>query len=204
MLRSASFSRSTSGASTSAASVLTALALRFPDLVPPPEFSSRIEPLPADASSIDNEMYADPALSSTWHQRDTSSDFATLQLLNAARIPYFDRVWRQQLGLSQSRKGSFLEVGCGGGIATVALAQLGYQMSGVDRSQPALDAARGYSRQIGVEDRTVFVHGSAYDLGCFANDSFDGIVLADVLEHLLDLPAAVSEVTSHHARPKCQ
>ena len=70
-----------------AVSGFSAIAARLPDLVPPPEFSSRIEPLPADASSIDNEIYSDPALSRTWHQHETSSDFATYahSLANCAK-----------------------------------------------------------------------------------------------------------------------
>ena len=40
----------------------------------------------------------------------------------------------------------------------------------------------------------VFAEGSAYDLSAFPAASFDGVLMADVLEHLLDLPAAVREV----------
>ena len=183
-----------SSARSAAPGALTALSSRLPDLVPLPEFASRIEPLPEVSSSINNEIYADPQLSGSWHAEDTSSDFATLHLLNAARVPYFDRVWRQQLRLSPRREGAFLEVGCGGGVATTALATLGYHISGVDRSLPALDAAREHAKKLGVHDRALFAHGSAYDLGAFADGSFDGVLLADVLEHLHDLPKAVAEV----------
>ena len=77
-----------------------AAALRnLPEFVPPLEFPCRIERLPEGCSTIDNELYDDAHYSSTWHAEDTSRELATLQLLNAARIPYFDRVWRQQLQL---------------------------------------------------------------------------------------------------------
>ena len=100
---------------------LQRLALRIPELVPPPEFASRIEKLPDGSSHVNNDMYDD---SGAWDGTDRMSGLATLHLLNAARVPYFDRIWAQQLSLPPSREGArFLEVGCGGGIATAALAR---------------------------------------------------------------------------------
>jgi 2-polyprenyl-3-methyl-5-hydroxy-6-metoxy-1,4-benzoquinol methylase len=44
-------------------------------------------------------------------------------------------------------------------VASVALAKLGYQMTGVDPAPRALDEARMHARRGGVEDRTVFQEG---------------------------------------------
>ena len=172
---------------------LSRLATRLPSLVPPPEFPCRIEKLPEGSTSIDNDLYADAKYASTWHSTDTSQELATLQLLNAARVPYFDRALRSNLLLGPARMGSFLEVGCGGGIATGALASLGYNMTGVEPAAPSLEAARDHARKLGVHDRTSFVQGSAYDLSMFPPECFDGVIFADVLEHLYDLPSAVEQ-----------
>ncbi len=167
----------------------------LPTLVPPAEFASRIEPLPAGCSDIDNSLYDDPKHARTWHSEDRTSELATLQLLNAARIPFFDRVWRQQLQLGHERAGAYLEVGCGGGLVCSSLAELGYRMVGVDRAAASLDEAREYARALGLgEERLSLQHADAYDLSCFEPNSFDGVVIADVLEHLHDLPAAVAQV----------
>jgi len=80
------------------------------ELIPPLEFPCRIEPLPEGCSTIDNSLYNDAQYASSWHSTDRSKELATLDLLNAARIPYFDRVWRQQLDLPPTRPGAFLEV----------------------------------------------------------------------------------------------
>ena len=69
------------------------------ELIPPLEFPCRIEPLPEGCSTIDNSLYNDTQYASSWHSTDRSKELATLDLLNAARIPYFDRVWRRQLDL---------------------------------------------------------------------------------------------------------
>jgi 2-polyprenyl-6-hydroxyphenyl methylase/3-demethylubiquinone-9 3-methyltransferase len=172
---------------------LARIAARLPTLVPPPEFDCRIEALPEGSATIDNSLYHEEAHAATWHSEDSSRELATLQLLNAARVPYFDRVWRQQLQLSPAREGTFLEVGCGGGIATSALATLGYQMTGVEPAVASLDAARRHTQHLGLSERVSFVQGDAYDLSMFPEASFDGVVMADVLEHLYDLPAAVAQ-----------
>ena len=172
---------------------LAQLAGRLPTLVPPPEFACRIEKLPEGCASIDNDLYGDAKHASTWHAADASREIATLRLLNAARVPYFDRIWRNQLLLGPARKGSFLEIGCGGGIATSALAQLGYEMTGVEPQVASLEAAREHAQRLGLRERTSFVQGDAYDLSMFPDDCFDGVLMADVLEHLYDLPAAVAQ-----------
>ena len=172
---------------------LARLATRLPTIVPPEEFACRIERLTAGSASIDNDLYSDAAHVATWHSEDTSRQLATLQLLNAARIPYFDRVWRQQLELGPSREGSFLEIGCGGGIATGALATLGYNMTGVDPAAASLEAAREHAGRLGLHERMHFLRGDACDLSMFPRESFDGVLLADVLEHLYDLPKAVAQ-----------
>jgi ubiquinone biosynthesis O-methyltransferase len=164
------------------------------ELVPPLEFPCRIEALPEGCSTIDNSLYNDEQYARSWHSTDRSKELATLDLLNSARIPYFDRVWREQLDLPPARPGTFLEVGCGGGIATSALAGLGYHMTGVDPSAPSLDEARTHARRLQLQGKLVFHEGSAYNLGMFPAASFDGVVMADVLEHLLDLPSAVQQV----------
>lgn len=172
---------------------LAQLAQRVPTLVPPAEFGCRIEKLPEGSAAIDNDLYGDEKHASTWHSADASRELATLRLLNSARVPYFDRVWRNQLLLGPAREGSFLEIGCGGGIATCALAQLGYHMTGVEPQTASLEAAREHARSSGLQERTSFVAGSAYDLSMFPSECFDGVLMADVLEHLYDLPAAVAQ-----------
>ena len=168
-------------------------AKKLPTLVPPPEFVSRIAKLEEGCANIDNNLYGESAHAATWHSDDTSHDLATLKLLNAARIPYIDRAWRSQRMHGPSREGRYLEVGCGGGIATAALAELGYHMTGVEPATASLEAAREHARRLGVQERMHVVQGDAYDLSMFPAESFDGVLMADVLEHLYDLPTAVSQ-----------
>jgi 2-polyprenyl-6-hydroxyphenyl methylase/3-demethylubiquinone-9 3-methyltransferase len=169
------------------------LVQRLPTIVPPAEFPCRIERLEEGSATLDNELYGDATHAASWHQEDASHELATLRLLNSARIPYFDRHWRSALLLGPARAGSFLEIGCGGGICTAALAELGYSMTGVEPQTASLEAAREHARRLGLQERLSFVKGSAYDLTMFPPRCFEGVVMADVLEHLYDLPTAVAQ-----------
>ncbi len=164
---------------------------RAPSLIPPKQLPSRLATIPQASVDIDNALYQHD---DSWHKTDTHEDLATLHLLNSARVPYFDRTWRAQLGLTPPRPGVVLEVGCGGGGATVALAKLGYHMTGVDPAARALAAAREHARECGVSGRVSLLEGNTYDLSALPSGTYDGVVMADVLEHLLDLPAALREV----------
>jgi len=75
-------------------------------------------------------------------------------------------------------------------------------MTGVDPAAAAIESAREHVRQKGLAERATFMEGSAYDLSAFPAASFDGVLMADVLEHLLDLPAAVREAPTASLDPK--
>jgi SAM-dependent methyltransferase len=98
---------------------------------------------------------------------------------------YFD--WHEQPGyfrdvtrhfVSQSK---LLDVGCGTGW----LAEHFVDYTGLDPSPDAVAAARAKGRTI--------VQGSASDPLPFEDEAFDGLVLKDVLEHVADPVAVVSE-----------
>ena len=92
---------------------------------------------------------------------------------------------------------SLLDVGCGGGLLAEEFARLGCAVTGVDRSQPTLEAARAHALRsnLAVE----YIEGSA-ELLPFPSASFDVVSCCDVLEHV-DAPAAVLEEISRVLKP---
>ena len=66
--------------------------------------------------------------------------------LNEARIPYFVRMWRNYLKITN--ESLFLDIGCGGGIATEPLALEGFNMHGIDMSKPSIMQAQHHGSNI--------------------------------------------------------
>jgi ubiquinone/menaquinone biosynthesis C-methylase UbiE len=86
-----------------------------------------------------------------------------------------------------------LDLGCGPGRYTAKLAGLAHKIVGVDLSVEAIRLAKQICILEGVSDRCDFVVCDATKLP-FRNASFDKIFCIDVLEHILDDKAALSEM----------
>eukprot|EP00698_Gefionella_okellyi_P009679 TRINITY_DN247_c0_g1_i1.p1 TRINITY_DN247_c0_g1~~TRINITY_DN247_c0_g1_i1.p1 ORF type:complete len:274 (+),score=32.50 TRINITY_DN247_c0_g1_i1:76-897(+) len=158
-------------------------------LRPPVPFPDRLAAISEDLTDIDNDFYNLPEMVETWWNQKHFFDLSSLHLLNPTRIAYFDRYW---LKAYPTRAGRFLEIGSGGGIGTEALAKLGYNMHGVDLSPNSVQEASRHAADSGLTNVRYEV-GNAYSLP-FADATFDGVVLMDVLEHLHDLQRCVAEV----------
>jgi 2-polyprenyl-6-hydroxyphenyl methylase/3-demethylubiquinone-9 3-methyltransferase len=112
-------------------------------------------------------------------------------LLNPARFGYFRRVLTERLRVPLQGK-AVLDVGCGGGFLAEEFARLGCDVTGVDPSQPSLEAARQHAEREGLD--------ISYQLGSgehlpVADASFDIVYCCDVLEHVDDLHAVIAEIS---------
>ena len=87
-----------------------------------------------------------------------------------------------------SKSGYVLDVGCGNGIISMALGQLGYQVRGVDVSEKTIATARQNNTLENVTFETI----DAANLTLPAN-TYDVIVCSEVLEHL-DQPSKLLKV----------
>jgi 2-polyprenyl-6-hydroxyphenyl methylase/3-demethylubiquinone-9 3-methyltransferase len=138
----------------------------------------RTRPVPPARCVIDNEYYE--GMDELWW--DPAGPAAVLHAINRPRVGFY----LEQLGSLDGRR--VLDAGCGGGLVARELAAAGAEVVGVDRSLGSLGVAR---RAVGTRFRPA--QGRLERLP-FADGSFDAVVAADVLEHLPDLPAAVTEL----------
>ncbi len=100
---------------------------------------------------------------------------------------YHDRVFLPFLrGLPAADQGTrVLDVGCGTGILTLALAEAGFRVDAFDNSPDMLAIARRKAEERGVADRITFHQGDAAALP-FADASFHGVTSQRMLHHLDD------------------
>ena len=136
---------------------------------------------------INNTFY--DVLGDLWWDRQ--GQMSGLHEMTPVRLAYFDQIFTRLLATKSRHAGRFIDVGCGCGIFTEALARRGYQIIGLDISEGALQAAKRHATATGV--KVEYRKSSAYHLA-IKTAGVDGVVTSDLFEHLHDFPRAVSEM----------
>lgn len=130
------------------------------------------------------------ALAGQWW--DPNGDFKPLHDINGPRVEYI----RARCALEGR---SALDVGCGGGLLTEALAGLGAKVTGIDAGEAPLAVARLHAAERGVADKVDYVAGTAESFLADAPGAFDVVTCMETLEHVPDVPSAVRALAAHAA-----
>jgi 2-polyprenyl-3-methyl-5-hydroxy-6-metoxy-1,4-benzoquinol methylase len=85
-----------------------------------------------------------------------------------------------------------LDVGCGDGGFTTAMVKRDYKVHGCDVSRDNIEMSGLRARKCGI-DPDIFLESGTVSLP-YDNDSFDVIVMFDVIEHLKNIPSMIREV----------
>ena len=101
------------------------------------------------------------------------------------RLEYFDRITPAWNGVA------VLDLGCGGGYMSEALARRGARVTGVDPSLASLEAARSHARSQGLD---IVYQAGVGEAIPFEAHAFDRVVCVDVLEHVQDVVKVLAEV----------
>jgi 2-polyprenyl-6-hydroxyphenyl methylase/3-demethylubiquinone-9 3-methyltransferase len=126
------------------------------------------------------------------HWWDPTSEFKPLHDINPLRMSY---IARQCGGIAGK---AVLDVGCGGGILTEAMARDGAKVTGIDLSDKALGVARLHQIETGVSVDYRLM--SAEALAIEAPASFDVVTCMELLEHVPD-PASTIDACAKLVRP---
>lgn len=113
------------------------------------------------------------ALAATWW--DPRGPMRALHAMNPARVAWIAERVAAQPGAS------WLDVGCGAGIAAEAFARRGFEVLGVDASGPAIAAARAHAAAQHLP--LAYREGVAEDL-LVENARFSVITALEVIEHV--------------------
>lgn len=122
---------------------------------------------------------------------DPDGEFRSLHALNPLRLQ-----WIESLTLIEGKK--ILDVGCGGGILSEAMAQNGAHVTGIDLATEAIDAAREHGVQNGL--RIDYRLISAENLADQEANAYDIVTCLEMLEHVPD-PRAVVQACSRLVKP---
>jgi 2-polyprenyl-6-hydroxyphenyl methylase/3-demethylubiquinone-9 3-methyltransferase len=147
---------------------------------------------PAIGANLDpHEVEKFASLAHHWWDPD-SVMFGPLHRMNPLRLEWIDRVAG---GLSGK---SVVDVGCGGGILSEAMAGRGAAVTGIDLGEKALGVARLHKLESGaaVEYRLA----SAETLAAESPAAFDVVTCMEMLEHVPD-PEAIVVACAALARP---
>jgi 2-polyprenyl-3-methyl-5-hydroxy-6-metoxy-1,4-benzoquinol methylase len=123
--------------------------------------------------------------------RDTYQQNDALGFINRQRqavaLRYVD-----ELALPKTAR--VLEIGCGAGFLSIALAKRGFAVEAVDHASAMVELAQRHARETGVDNR---IHAAIEDVHelTFEDESFDLIVALGVINWLHDLEKALAEIT---------
>ncbi len=155
------------------------------------EFQSQQTNAGADShANVDHaEIAKFEALANRWWDRN--SEFKPLHDINPLRLGYIES--QVQLGGLE-----VLDVGCGGGILTEAMARRGAKVSGIDLGEAPLAVARLHLLESGLE--VDYHKSSAEDFSQAHPARFDVITCLEMLEHVPD-PASVLRACASMLKP---
>ncbi|HEY9153319.1 MAG TPA: bifunctional 2-polyprenyl-6-hydroxyphenol methylase/3-demethylubiquinol 3-O-methyltransferase UbiG [Anaerolineales bacterium] len=122
---------------------------------------------------------------------DPKGEMGALHTINSLRTNFI----MKSLYVANPR---ILDVGCGGGILSEALAKAGAQVTGLDLSEASLQVARQHAQGNGLD--IDYCYESVQDVAERQNGQFDAITCMEMLEHVPE-PAKVIAACAKALKP---
>jgi 2-polyprenyl-6-hydroxyphenyl methylase/3-demethylubiquinone-9 3-methyltransferase len=144
--------------------------------------------IPANVDAAEVAKFS--ALAHRWW--DPDSEFKPLHRINPLRLS-----WIQ--GFVDLNGGDVLDVGCGGGILTDAMARVGARVTGIDLSAKALGVARLHALEVQTPNVT-YREVSTEALADECPGRFDVVTCMEMIEHVPD-PASVVAACARLVKP---
>ena len=122
---------------------------------------------------------------------DPNSEFRPLHDINPTRIGWIDR----SCGLSGKK---VIDIGCGGGIVSEAMAAHGAEVTGIDLSEKPLSVAKLHLHESGHKINYCLISAEAMADQC--SGGFDAVTCLELLEHVPD-PASTVAACARLVKP---
>jgi 2-polyprenyl-6-hydroxyphenyl methylase/3-demethylubiquinone-9 3-methyltransferase len=133
---------------------------------------------------------------------DPKGEMRALHAINPIRIDYLRERLARHFGKNPVSPRPLaglriLDIGCGGGLLTEALAKLGARMTGVDMAEDALAIAKSHAK---ASKLATDYRASDIETVAESGATFDAVVAMEIVEHVADLPAFL-EAAARCVRP---
>lgn len=125
------------------------------------------------------------------HWWDPAGEMRALHELNPLRLGFIQR----NAGLAGK---TVIDIGCGGGILSEAMAASGAAVTGVDAAEGPLTVARLHGKESGI--KIDYQQGTAEEMAAVHPERFDIVTCMELLEHVPD-PTSVVSACARLARP---
>ena len=124
-------------------------------------------------NAYDREIEKFDKVSQIWW--DPKGEMGTLHTINPLRTNFI----LEKLTIQNPR---ILDVGCGGGILSEALANDGGHVTGIDLSEASIQVARGHARKQGL--KIDYRYASVEEVAREQSGNFDVVTCMEMLEHV--------------------
>lgn len=131
-----------------------------------------VDPAPSSNHDPGEIAHFDQMAQRWW---DPHGEFRPLHILNPVRLDYIDR----RAALRGKR---VLDVGCGGGLLSEAMAQRGADVTGIDLGKVTIDVAEMHALDSGVKVR--YLREAAEDHAAHSAGTYDVVTCLEMLEHV--------------------
>lgn len=153
--------------------------------------SGRLAPAGGTADPANVALFA--ALAESWWDPDGPNRL--LHAMNPVRMGFVRAAAIAHLGADPRARRPLaglaaLDAGCGGGLATEALARMGATTTGIDAAAEAIAVARRHAEAMGLAIR--YIAGEVTDLARAEPGRFDLVTSFEVVEHVADVGAFLS------------
>ena len=122
---------------------------------------------------------------------DAGGEYKTLHDINPLRLDYVD-------ARARLRAKEVVDVGCGGGLLSEAMARRGARVTGIDLGQAAIKVAQLHLRESGLD--VAYRHTAAERLADEQPERYDVVTCMELLEHVPD-PASLVRACARLAKP---
>ena len=129
-----------------------------------------------------NEIQKFESIAHRWW--DPDGEFRPLHDINSTRLKYIDERTRVE-GLD------VLEVGCGGGILTQSLAELGAVTTGIDAASGPLKVAQLRAIETHMDEKLRYIESTAESFAEVEPESFQVVAALEMLEHVPDFRSTI-------------